>query len=136
MAIVLGVAALTTAAGLFIAPPARATATIALKTPPSASVLASGLQGDASLARYTAQRARFVRSDKVIEAVAKDLRRDDITEIRGQVSATPAATSNAITIVAFSPDEAEKAWRPVALGIAVPALAYLAGWLWARWKAR
>ena len=43
---------------------------------------------------------------------------------------------NAITIVAFSPDEAEKAWRPVALGIAVPALAYFAGWLWARWKAR
>jgi capsular polysaccharide biosynthesis protein len=108
LAIVLGVAALTTAAGLFIAPPARATATIALKTPPSASVLASGLQGDASLARYTAQRARFVRSDKVIEAVAKDLRRDDITEIRGQVSATPAATSNAITIVAAAPtaDEA------------------------------
>jgi hypothetical protein len=43
---------------------------------------------------------------------------------------------NAITIVAFSPDEAEKAWRPIALGIAVPALAYLAGWLWARWKAK
>jgi hypothetical protein len=43
---------------------------------------------------------------------------------------------NAITIVAFSPDEAEKAWRPIALGIAVPALGYLAGWLWARWKAK
>ena len=43
---------------------------------------------------------------------------------------------NAATIVAFSPDEAEKAWRPIALGIAVPAVAYAIGWLWARLKAK
>jgi hypothetical protein len=43
---------------------------------------------------------------------------------------------NAVTIVAFSPDEAEKAWRPILLGIAVPAILYAILWLWARWKAR
>ena len=42
---------------------------------------------------------------------------------------------NAATIIAFSPDEAEKAWRPILLGIAVPAVLYAVLWLWARWKA-
>lgn len=41
---------------------------------------------------------------------------------------------NAVTIIAFSPDEAEKAWRPVLIGIAVPAVLYVLGltWAWAR----
>ena len=43
---------------------------------------------------------------------------------------------NAATIIAFSPDEAQKAWRPILLGIAVPALLYAVLWLWARWKAK
>ena len=43
---------------------------------------------------------------------------------------------NAVTIIAFSPDEAGKAWRPIALGVAVPAAAYLILWVWYRWKAR
>ena len=43
---------------------------------------------------------------------------------------------NAVTIIAFSPDEAEKAWRPALLGVAVPALAYAVLWLWFRWKAK
>lgn len=43
---------------------------------------------------------------------------------------------NAVTIVAFSPDEAEKAWRPALLGAVVPALAYLVLWLWYRWRGR
>ena len=43
---------------------------------------------------------------------------------------------NAATIIAFSPDEAEKAWRPVLLGLAVPAVAYLIGWAWARWRTK
>jgi hypothetical protein len=43
---------------------------------------------------------------------------------------------NAATIIAFAEDEAEKAWRPVLLGISVPAAAYLILWLWARWKAK
>jgi len=38
---------------------------------------------------------------------------------------------NAATILAFS-EEQEKAWRPIALGVAVPALLYLLGlgWQW------
>ena len=39
---------------------------------------------------------------------------------------------NAGTILAFSPDEQEKALRPIVLGIAVPALLYLIGWAWQR----
>ena len=41
---------------------------------------------------------------------------------------------NAVTILAFSPDEADKAWRPVLIGIAVPAVLYVLGltWAWAR----
>ncbi len=42
---------------------------------------------------------------------------------------------NAVTILAFS-EETDKVWRPIALGVAVPALAYLVLWGWARWKAR
>jgi hypothetical protein len=37
---------------------------------------------------------------------------------------------NAGTILAFSPDEAEKAWRPIVIGIAVPVLLYGLGVLW------
>lgn len=40
---------------------------------------------------------------------------------------------NAATIVAFS-EETDKVWRPIALGVAVPALAYLVGWAWERWR--
>ena len=36
---------------------------------------------------------------------------------------------NAMTILAFS-EEYEKAWRPVLLAVAVPALAYLLAWTW------
>lgn len=42
---------------------------------------------------------------------------------------------NAATIIAFT-EETGKAWRPILLGLALPALAYLIGWLWVRWKAK
>ena len=42
---------------------------------------------------------------------------------------------NAATIVAFS-EETDKVWRPLLLGIAVPAVAYVIGWLWFRWKGK
>jgi len=38
---------------------------------------------------------------------------------------------NAFTILAFS-EEQEKALRPILLGVAVPAIAYLLAWLWFR----
>jgi hypothetical protein len=40
---------------------------------------------------------------------------------------------NAGTILAFS-EEHEKALRPIVLGVAVPAIAYLLAWLWFRWR--
>ena len=47
------------------------------------------------------------------------------------------AALNAGTIIAFA-DEAEtgKAFVPIALGIAVPALAYALCWAWQRWRRR
>ena len=41
---------------------------------------------------------------------------------------------NAGTILAFSPEEAEKAWRPVLIGVTVPAVLYVLGmaWSWLR----
>ena len=47
------------------------------------------------------------------------------TVIWGVVAAIQVAT-----ILATS-EEPDKAWRPVLLGIAVPALVYFIGWLWA-----
>ena len=35
------------------------------------------------------------------------------------------------TLLAFS-EEPEKVWQPLALGVAVPAVAYALGWIWER----
>jgi len=43
---------------------------------------------------------------------------------------------NAGTILAFSPDEREKALQPIVLAIAVPALLFLIGWAWQRLRGR
>jgi hypothetical protein len=44
------------------------------------------------------------------------------------------AALQAITIVAFSPDEQDKALQPIVFGIAVPALLYALGWAWERFR--
>ena len=41
---------------------------------------------------------------------------------------------NAATILAFSPDEREKALQPIFFGLAVPALLYVLLWAWFRWR--
>lgn len=41
------------------------------------------------------------------------------------------AALQTFSILAFS-EEAEKAWRPVLAGIAVPVITYLFAWLWFR----
>jgi capsular polysaccharide biosynthesis protein len=106
--IILVMVLISVATALVVAPRARATGTIALATPPENSVLAPGIQGDASLARYTAQRAGFVTSDAVLENVAAKLGSDDITALRRDISASPSATSNTVTITAEA-DTSEKA---------------------------
>jgi hypothetical protein len=46
------------------------------------------------------------------------------------------AALQAITIVAFSPEEQDKALRPIVFGIAVPAVLYALGWAWERFRKR
>jgi hypothetical protein len=46
------------------------------------------------------------------------------------------AALQAITIVAFSPEEQDKALQPIAFGIAVPAFLYALGWAWERFRKR
>jgi hypothetical protein len=44
---------------------------------------------------------------------------------------------NAVTILAFGEGlERDKAWLPIVLAFAVPALAYAVLWLWQLWRAR
>jgi hypothetical protein len=45
------------------------------------------------------------------------------------------AALNIGTILALS-EEPQKALLPAVAGVAVPALAYLLGWGWAKWRAR
>lgn len=99
-AIVIVTVLLSLGAALLVAPRAQATATIALATPPANSVLAPGITGDASLGRYTAQRAGFITSDAVLGTVARQLGNEDITALRRDISASPSSTSNTIVITA------------------------------------
>ncbi|MGH8689497.1 MAG: hypothetical protein ACREUS_00570 [Burkholderiales bacterium] len=46
------------------------------------------------------------------------------------------AALQAVTILAFSPEEQEKALQPALLAVLVPAVLYLAGWLWERFRKR
>ena len=64
--IVVAVIGLTALVGYIAQPGIQARTTIALATPPAESVFAAGVLGDASLQRYTAQRASFVLSDSVV----------------------------------------------------------------------
>lgn len=114
-AIVAFVVALSIAVGLLVAGSVTASATIALTTPPPDAVITSGVQSDASLARFTTQRARFVTSDAVMEEVALALDRSDVTELRDRVTATPAGTSNAVILRV----EGDSAGEAVALAEAV-----------------
>jgi uncharacterized protein involved in exopolysaccharide biosynthesis len=124
-AIVLFVVAVSVSVGLIVQPKAQAKATILLTTPPQNSVLTPGLQGDSALARYTAQRAAFVTSDQMLEAVSANLAAPttakagvdangapattvpirhtetrSLTELRHDITASPSSTSNAIVITA------------------------------------
>ena len=104
LAIVVGVTAFSAAVAWGTDAQVQVRATIGLSAPPADSVLYSGVQGDASLGRYTTQRARFVTSDAVIEAVAADLGRDDLTDLRRDIVATASATSNVITVLVTASD--------------------------------
>ncbi|MEJ5912808.1 hypothetical protein [Pseudokineococcus sp. 1T1Z-3] len=107
-ALVLALAALSAVAGLVSGPAAVVTARISLSPPTATSVLAPGATGDASSARYTAQRAAFITSDAVLTAVTGRVGDVDLTTLRREVEANPAAGENTVvvTVTAASPEEA------------------------------
>ena len=98
--IVVACTALSAVVGIVLTPEPTASATIALKTPSQDNVLTPGSTGDASLSRYTAQRARFVTSDAVMGNVAAAMGTDDLNALRNQLEITPSSDSNILTITA------------------------------------
>jgi hypothetical protein len=117
-AIVVLVVAVSVSAGLLVQPRAQAKATILLSPPPANSVLAPSIQGDASMARYTAQRAAFVMTDNTLNAVADKLAgkvpgkkakqtRKSVTTLRKDVSASASSSSNSIVIIAKGDSDAK-----------------------------
>lgn len=105
--IVLAVTALSYGAALMTSSGPQATATIGLRTPRANNVLSPGVQGDASLARYTAQRARFIMSDEVMGAIGSAVGTTDLTAVRHHVRAIASPTSNIVTVVAEADTSAE-----------------------------
>ncbi len=104
LAIVVGLTALSAAVTWGSTSQVQARATIGLSAPRANSVVFNGVQGDASLARYTTQRARFVTSDAVIGAVAADVGRDDVTTLRNDIIAAASTNSNVITVLVGAED--------------------------------
>ena len=104
LAIVVGLTALSAAVAWGSDAQVQVRATIGLSAPRQNNVLYNGVQGDASLARYTTQRARFVTSDAVIGAVAAELGRDDLTALRKDIIATASANSNVVTVLVNAAD--------------------------------
>lgn len=115
VAIVLGMMVLTFLVTTQTSPGATATATLGLRTPSVDNVLAPGVQGDASLGRYTAQRARFINSDATMNDVAERVGEADVTAVRARLLVTASQTSNYITVKA----EGDTAADAVALADAV-----------------
>ena len=85
-------------AGIVFVPKGSAEALIALKTPTSRSVIASGIQGDAALARYTSQRALFATNDDVITAAVATLPGWTAAQLENAVTVTPSANNTSFTI--------------------------------------
>ena len=105
--IVLAVTLLSGVAGLLTRGPATATATIALKNPSTDTVLAPGISGDASTARFVEQRAQFVTNDDVLGEVVSQIDGQSVADLRERVTATPISGTNTITITAEAPTAEE-----------------------------
>src|SRR5689334_13631327 len=107
LAVVLAAGILSGGAGVLVAPRPSATATIALKNPGAQNVLARGVVGDASLARYTRQRADFLTSDDVLSVVSEGLPGHPVSKLRSEITVTASTTSNLLTITATSNSAAD-----------------------------
>lgn len=90
--------ALGSGAGLALEGPAvHAQATVALTAPSSVNVVAPGVQGDAALARYTSQRALFMRSDDVVDVAAATARTTP-GRLRRALTVTPSSTTTSVVV--------------------------------------
>lgn len=107
--LVVAVGLASTAVGLLLAPAPSARAVIELSTPTSSNLLAPGAANDATLTRYTAQRAAFVESDPVLEAVVDAVGGLTAQQLRGIVAVSTSAGSNTldIDVAAATPERSE-----------------------------
>ena len=115
--IVAGMMVLTYLVTTQTSPGATATATLGIRSPSADNVLAPGVQGDASLGRYTAQRARFINSDTTMLDVTERVFETDIATVRRRLLITASATANSISVKA----EGRTAAKAVQLAEAVVA---------------
>lgn len=99
----LGLTAVSMAFVWVTSPGAIATGQLGLISPATGNVLLPLPTGDATMARYTAQRALFAKSDAVLEAAATSIPDATPSELRRAVTVTPSRNANAILISASSP---------------------------------
>ncbi len=104
----LGVAALVAGLTWVTSPGAIARGQLGLVYPATDNVLLPLPAGDATMARYTAQRALFAKSDVVLEDAAGSVPDVTVEELRGALSVVASKTANAILITgsADSPQRA------------------------------
>ena len=106
LGIVVLLTTLSAAAGVLTAPPVSASSTVALKNPSATNVIAPGVVGDASTARYIQQRADFFTSDQVLEQVAGGQSGTSVSALRHRIHAVSTAGSSVITVTATAPTAA------------------------------
>jgi capsular polysaccharide biosynthesis protein len=90
------------------APGVSTTGQLGLVYPASGNVLLPQPAGDATMARYTSQRALFAKSDAVLKEVASSVPGVTLEGLRTAISVTPSKTTNAI-VVKSTADSPEKA---------------------------
>lgn len=95
--IVAGMTVLAGLAGWFLTPKAVSTTTIGLVAPGADSLLAPAVSGDASLGRYTAQRAQFAESDQVLEPLSKKTQLT-LAALRRMIQSTPSPNANSFDL--------------------------------------
>jgi succinoglycan biosynthesis transport protein ExoP len=98
--IVVAFSAVSAAAGVFTAGAVTASSDVALTYPSAINVLSPGVSGDASLARYTQQRAAFATSDDVLDRVAVKVPGVSLSGLRKDIAVEPSAVANVMTITA------------------------------------
>jgi hypothetical protein len=82
----------------FLAPAATNTGSLGLTPPPEASGTLVIAGPEATMARYTAQRAEFTTSDGVLELAAQALAGESPQSLRERLDVTASKTSNLVTI--------------------------------------